>query len=64
MQVIAEMKLNGMMIAHIKIVGVTCDINFNHIQPFNEILAKRIEEKKAVAASDKAVKMEKWEVVR
>ena len=58
------MKFNGIMIVHSKIVGVTYDINFNHVQPFNELMTKRIEEKTAVAASDAAAKMEKWEVFR
>ena len=56
MKVTAEMKFNGTMIVHSKIVGVTCVTNFNHIQPFNELMTKRIEEKTSVAASDAAVK--------
>ena len=55
-KVIVEMKLNGTMIVHSKIVGVTIDVDFNHGQPFNELTTERIEEKIAVAASDAAVK--------
>ena len=57
------MKVNGTMIVCIKIVGVACDTHFNHAHPFNECMEKIIEDKKALAASDAAVKIEKWEVI-
>ena len=53
---IAEIKFNGSMMPHVKIVGVACGTNFNHSQPFNECVKKRIEDKIALAASDAGVK--------
>ena len=44
------------MIACSKIVGIACDVNFNHAQPFNELMTKRIEDKTAVAAADASAK--------
>ena len=44
-KVIAEMKHNGSMIMHAIIAVVICEINFNHIHPFNEHVTKRIDDK-------------------
>ena len=41
---------------HINTVGVTCDIKFDHSQPFNESATKIIEDKTAIVSSDAAVK--------
>ena len=38
------------------IVGIACDTNFNHSQPFNASTTKIIEDKTAEAASDAALK--------
>ena len=60
-KVIAEIMYNRSMIMHSNIVGVTCDINFNYSQPFNESITKIIQDKTAVVALDTVVKMNKWE---